>query len=394
MLDALNKMELPKIYKKKGKDCFLDPIRKKLIYVTPEEIVRQKVIRYLIETLNVPEEMISVEDKISHYGLESKRRADIIVSQYDSKNKEKFPLTIIECKAPEVLIGESAINQGLDYAEAVNAKYVMITNGLDTVNIYWPMKGTTENIKSLPEYKTMVDGKYEPLPLPEKLIRFNHNELLKQGLDNYVNDIFGQNTPEIMIPCMTNLAECFIDTSHTFPTGDYGLFEVIEDYGIRLLSYGTAGGVFNSAYRSLLIKSLDVIEFVSFGFNIYSDDKTILAVAVDDPDMIPHHALQLTMDNSLAVVGDKCIFTHSGRISVGHIGCGRISELMEMVQESSPLLIRKGKIYLGDLTNNKLWYMDTPEVVSFLQNLITYSLIRDNYRKRLKEKGTAFRHRM
>lgn len=35
-------MTLPKIYQREGKECFYDPFRKKLIVVTPEEIVRQK----------------------------------------------------------------------------------------------------------------------------------------------------------------------------------------------------------------------------------------------------------------------------------------------------------------------------------------------------------------
>ena len=46
--------KLPPIYKRNGKDCYLDPIRKKLIYITPEETVRQEVISYLMDSLNVP----------------------------------------------------------------------------------------------------------------------------------------------------------------------------------------------------------------------------------------------------------------------------------------------------------------------------------------------------
>mgnify|MGYP002519816097 CR=1 FL=1 len=47
---------LPKIYKRGNKDCYLDPVRKKLIYITPEETVRQKVISYLIDVLEPTEE--------------------------------------------------------------------------------------------------------------------------------------------------------------------------------------------------------------------------------------------------------------------------------------------------------------------------------------------------
>jgi len=40
----LDNMKLPPIYTREGKPCYMDPIRKKLIPVTPEETVRQKMI--------------------------------------------------------------------------------------------------------------------------------------------------------------------------------------------------------------------------------------------------------------------------------------------------------------------------------------------------------------
>ena len=59
-------LKLPPIYHRNGKDCYLDPIRQKLIYITPEETVRQKVISYLTDTLKVPSDMIVLEQHLSH----------------------------------------------------------------------------------------------------------------------------------------------------------------------------------------------------------------------------------------------------------------------------------------------------------------------------------------
>lgn len=221
MRDEFKNRKLPEIYFKNGKACYMDTIRNKLVYVTPEETVRQKVVKYLIEELDVPKELISIEDGLYHYAINSKRRADIIISQYDADTNSRFPLTIIECKAPDVIIGESAVNQGLDYAEALNAKYIMITNGSEISCLYWPLEGSPEYIE----------------------------ELRQKGTEWYVDDIIGLNTPESMISCITNLAECFIDLEHKFPVGDYGFFSVLEDYGVRYLSYGTAGGTFNSVQK-------------------------------------------------------------------------------------------------------------------------------------------------
>ena len=37
----LDQMELPEIHSSDGKEYFLDPVRKKLILKTPEEVIRQ-----------------------------------------------------------------------------------------------------------------------------------------------------------------------------------------------------------------------------------------------------------------------------------------------------------------------------------------------------------------
>lgn len=48
MINDLSKAQLPPIYKRDGRDCYLDPIRQKLIFITPEETVRKRVISYAL----------------------------------------------------------------------------------------------------------------------------------------------------------------------------------------------------------------------------------------------------------------------------------------------------------------------------------------------------------
>ena len=48
-----------------------------------------------------------------------------------------------------------------------------------------------------------------------------------------------------------NLCEALLDLDHKMPEGQYGLFRLVQDYGIRMLSYGNAGGgSFYGPYRS------------------------------------------------------------------------------------------------------------------------------------------------
>ena len=73
--------------------------------------------------------MIQVEMRLSKYQVNSARRADIIVERFNGNKGELSPLAIIECKAPEIMIGDNAIQQAIDYADDLNADYIFVTNG-------------------------------------------------------------------------------------------------------------------------------------------------------------------------------------------------------------------------------------------------------------------------
>ena len=127
----IEEQSLPEIYKRNGKECYLDPVRQKLIYITPEETVRQRMISYLINELNVPSEAILVEERLSHYHVNSKRRADIIV--HGRKEDVDYPVLIVECKAPEVYLDDKAHDQVFDYCDALGADYAMVCNGYEII---------------------------------------------------------------------------------------------------------------------------------------------------------------------------------------------------------------------------------------------------------------------
>ena len=104
------KSKLPKIYKRNRQNAYLDPIRQKLIYVTPEETVRQYLISFLIDELKVPKNLIRVEEILKHYGVKSNDRADITIDVYDENEKIFYPIAVIECKAPEIFLEDVFIN--------------------------------------------------------------------------------------------------------------------------------------------------------------------------------------------------------------------------------------------------------------------------------------------
>lgn len=107
-----------------NKIAIFDEIRKKFILLTPEEWVRQHVVQYLLQDKNYPKSYINIEKLIKVNELN--KRYDIVVYQ---PNGELFLL--IECKAPEIKITQQTFDQIARYNLVLNAKYLMVSNGLN-----------------------------------------------------------------------------------------------------------------------------------------------------------------------------------------------------------------------------------------------------------------------
>lgn len=393
-----NEPALPPIYERKGRQCYLDFIRQKLIYITPEETVRQTIISYLLNELKIPREVISVEQHLSHYGINTKKRADIVIHKIDSEGNF-HPVAIIECKAPNVYLDEKAEKQILDYCDLIGADYAMLTNGDEQRCLKYDEKNDNYFlIENLPTYKDILSDKYVEFDIGEFPPRIKFSEIkdyLEKKFKSYEKDYYGEDisklTPlELAVPVF-NLWEGLLDVRIKMPVGDYGLFKLIEDYGVRMLSYGNAsGGKFFGPYRSFLVDVNGCTEFYSIGVTTYSNTnpekvKTCIAVAHDD-EKDTHHALQLVVDDNLVAVRNRVDFYHHGKIAIGNKGSGKIDELRMFVDEKYPQIIRGTKFYLGSLVNDRLWSLNDPEVINLIVNLISYAMIRDEYRDYVKNK--------
>lgn len=102
-----------------------DPLRKKNVALTPEEDVRQWFIVQLHDLMGVPFHMMMSEVPVS-IG-EKRLRADIVIYGRDT-----LPVAVVECKRPDVSIGDSVLHQAVEYNMVLNVKYIFITNGKST----------------------------------------------------------------------------------------------------------------------------------------------------------------------------------------------------------------------------------------------------------------------
>ena len=130
-----------------NKVAIFDEIRKKFVILTPEEWVRQNVVRFLLEEKKYPKSYINVEKIIKINSLT--KRYDIVVFQPDGKI-----FLLIECKAPEVPISQNTFDQIARYNMVLEAEYLMLTNGLN--HYFCKMDFENEKylfLKELPEFR-------------------------------------------------------------------------------------------------------------------------------------------------------------------------------------------------------------------------------------------------
>ena len=102
-----------------------DPLRKKMVALTPEEKVRQWFIGVLRDELKIPEHMMMSEVSFKYGGKPF--RADILVYGRDMSH-----LMVVECKREDVEMDREVLEQALRYNLALDVKYIVITNGQKT----------------------------------------------------------------------------------------------------------------------------------------------------------------------------------------------------------------------------------------------------------------------
>lgn len=106
-----------------NKVAIFDEIRKKFIILTPEEWVRQHVVRFLLEEKKYPKAYINVEKAIKINNLT--KRYDIVVFKPDGT-----VFLLVECKATNISITQENFDQIARYNLVLKAQYLMVTNGL------------------------------------------------------------------------------------------------------------------------------------------------------------------------------------------------------------------------------------------------------------------------
>lgn len=132
-----------------GKLQIFDPIRKKYIHLTPEEWVRQHMIHLLVHSLNYPASRTRIEGGLKYNTRQ--KRTDILI--YDEAMK---PQVLVECKAPQIRLNQSTIEQLATYNKELHAQLLITTNGMATYAIWTGRTDQAEMLKEIPSYQELL----------------------------------------------------------------------------------------------------------------------------------------------------------------------------------------------------------------------------------------------
>ena len=124
-----------------------DTIRKKFVLLTPEEWVRQHFVRYMIEEKHFPASLTSIEMflRINQLG----KRCDAVFH-----DRRGHPRLILECKAPEVPIGQKTFDQIAVYNLKLQVDFLVVTNGLQHFACRMDYRaGNYHFLEEIPDYE-------------------------------------------------------------------------------------------------------------------------------------------------------------------------------------------------------------------------------------------------
>lgn len=392
---AFKKIKLPLIYNEHNNPKYLDPFRKRLVSITNEEDVRQKTACYMRDILNVPEHLIATEEHLSHYGIDSNDRADIVITEV--RDNGEYPLAVIECKSESVGLSAQAVEQVLRYADALDARYTFVCDG---VEMFCYESESYSKLEKIPSYSDMLIQNYS-------LAKFHEEEYSRTPFELLANEqsqdrkTIGEDTPQSKKSHIKNIAEALMDCSHKAYSVEYDGLKILEDLGLSYRRYGDASGSdFGTGNYRMLLTENKTGETMIYGFSIQATGKTIndphyhnqsgksvliVSVSGEKKDVM---LVQLNLNDFLNVAGKEIHITHNGKVSMKYAS---IEEFKERITSCQPDLLNHDQIFLGALPKDELLYLDMECMMQLLVNLIRYCNIRDEYKQYLSKKRKANR---
>ncbi|MBO9539725.1 ankyrin repeat domain-containing protein [bacterium] len=392
----LRSFPLPE-YVKDRHVCFRDPCRDFLVIATPEERVRQNVLRTLMEGYGYPQEALRTELKMAR-GKADPRRSDVVAMVPGPDSELNVPFLVVECKRPGIMLGQEVIEQGNYYVGKLGASFLVLTNGQEST----PYAVTREGLRKvadIPTFEQACSGTgWEARYMVEpSYVRPSMGQLRD---DEWVGEVFadhiGADTPRELWASIANLTSLFYvdEPLFTSPIDAPAGYRLVEDWGARMHRFTNAGGGdWPGWYRSLLVRDreggdhlvrLALMASAKTEHDLHWGNiagRTYLLVAVSDF-FATHNALQLNVNTHWELDSAQRVVrvSHSGAMS-GR-GSYKHERVVSWVAQHAPELVEQDLVMLGSFPVERL--LEWQDIELLVANLCVYALLRDGLRSEEK----------
>ena len=364
-----------------GEDRLQCEVRNKSVKATPEEVVRQRVLHWLIHKRGWDRSKLRLEKSYTWLTDPNRHR---IRPDIELLDEEDAVLVVVECKRPEVPLSRRVDNQAIEYAIKSNAPYIWVTNGDSHEFLHRRREGGWQDVSSLEPLDISFDPPKVDIDFPDTgkeadIVRY-FKELRDPQFESFA-DSWQRNFVLAMHKVLFN-APC-----RHLPYSYDGV-HILEDRGTAFHTFtNRRGGLYHGRYRDLIAATQGRVEALSVAVNWSETDggnvRLALCVGVSKANRV-HHALQLIVDQNYEYNDEKRCWDiyHNGRMSNV-----KDAIVLDAVREAAAGhwidTYEDGRqwIYLGRLWAADLgaWKNSKP----FIARLLHYGIIRANLRETL-----------
>lgn len=136
----------PELNAPEDQQLVFDPFRRKWLKLTPEEWVRQWVLKTLVLAYGFPAARIATEIPAKYHRL--KKRSDALL--FDAYGR---CILVMEFKAPSVSVNEKTMHQALTYNAYFQAPNILLSNGI--THLLWQRSRPGAWKEGLPLYEDL-----------------------------------------------------------------------------------------------------------------------------------------------------------------------------------------------------------------------------------------------
>lgn len=348
----------------------LCPIREYRVVNYPEERVRQKLLKQLLESNRSLKPFIALEVKANS------GRADIVIS-----DEQHQPFLIIELKEPSEVISQHTLDQVMRYWETLQAPFVATSNGSITY-IYHVVNGQPKEIQETSITKFLANQQID-YPTYISLQRLSYDLATYDRYINYLVDTghISDNTTIEKQSWFAELQNALFTEKYESTNRDLPIL-IEADFGTSYYGFkNAANGAWEGMHRNFRVKIHRKGSFV-FRISLMASASTendptfnnrtgatCLNIAMQLNSTSTYN-LQLNLDKFTQDLEETYLIWHSGVKSRTKMEIVKAS-----VEKFAPQLIIDGRIHLGLLPTTRS--ISTQEFSHFIENLILYSTARD-----------------